>query len=325
LRETRHGRCNGRVCALESVLDNILSTFAIVLIGWLMAKLRLFRQIGIDGVAQYVFGVAVPLLLFRLTAQAEIPAEIPWGFLLSYYLGALLVFVIGMLVAGGIFHNGLSHQGAFGGAAAYSNTVLLGIPVVGGILGSEALVPLFVLIGVHGLIMVPLIVTVISIGRRQGGTIGKVTKEIAGELVHNPFIVALVAGGLYGLYAPPLPEPIDNVIATLADTAGPCALFALGGVLAQYPVTGGLKEAFAVSFVKLILHPAIVWVLATQVFDVQDSWVWVAVMLAAMPAGINVFVLAHRYEVASGGIGMSVVLSTALALVTLAVLIQFLP
>jgi predicted permease len=115
------------------------------------------------------------------------------------------------------------------------------------------------------------------------------------------------------------------VIATLGDTAGPCALFALGGVLAQYPVTGGLREAFAVSFVKLVLHPAIVWVLATQIFDVQESWVWVAVLLAAMPAGINVFVLAHRYEVASGGIGMSVVLSTALALATLAGVIQIIP
>jgi predicted permease len=311
---------------LESVLDNILPTFTIVLIGWLMAKLRLFRQIAVDGVAQYVFAVAVPLLLFRLTSRADIPGEIPWGFLSSYYLGALLAFVIGMLIAGGAFYNGLSHQGAFGGASSYSNTVLLGIPVVLGILGEEqATVPLFILIGVHGLIMVPLIVTVISYGRRQGGTIGKVAKETVGELVHNPFIIALAAGGLYRLYAPPLPATIDNVIGTLADTAGPCALFALGGVLAQYPVTGGLKEAFAVSFVKLVLHPAIVWALATQVFGVQESWVWVAVLLAAMPAGINVFILAHRYEVASGGIGMSVVLSTALAILTLAGLIQLIP
>jgi len=176
---------------------------------------------------------------------------------------------------------------------------------------------------VHGLIMVPLIVTVIGFGRRQGGTAGKVARETVGELVHNPFIVALVAGALYGLYAPPLPGPIDDVIATLAGTAAPCALFALGGVLAQYPVTGGLKEAAAVSFIKLILHPAIVWVLATQIFDVPESWVAVAVLLAAMPAGINVFILAHRYEVASGGIGMSVVLSTALALLTLAGVAQF--
>ncbi|UCH74412.1 MAG: AEC family transporter [Rhodospirillales bacterium] len=310
---------------MESVLDSILPTFTIVLIGWLMAKLRLFRQIGVDGVAQYVFGVAVPLLLFRLTARATIPAEIPWGFLLSYYLGAVLTFVIGMLAAGGIFHNGLSQQGAFGGAASYSNTVLLGIPVVLGVLGDAATVPLFILIGVHGMVMVPLVVTVISIGRRQGGTAGKVARETLGELIHNPFIVALVAGALYGLYAPSLPGPIDDVIATLAGTAGPCALFALGGVLAQYPVTGGLREAAVVSLVKLVLHPAIVWALATQVFSVDPSWVWVAVLLAAMPSGINVFVLAHRYEVASGGIGMSVVLSTALALATLAGVIQLIP
>lgn len=304
---------------MDIIVDNIAPTFTIVLIGWLMARLRLFRQIGIDGVAQYVFGVAIPLLLFRLTARAEIPADIPWGFLLSYYLGAFLAFGIGMMASGSIFDNGLSHQGAFGGASSYSNTVLLGIPVVLGFLGDSATAPLFILIGVHGLIMVPLVVTVIGFGRRQGGTFTKVAKETVGELVHNPFIVALAAGALYGLYAPPLPGPIDNVIKTLADTAGPCALFALGGVLAQYPLTGGVKEAAVASLIKLVLHPAIVWVLATQVFGVQDSWVAVAVLLAAMPAGINVFVLAHRYEVASGGIGMSVVLSTAFAMLTLTV------
>lgn len=310
---------------MDLIVDHITPTFAIVLIGWLMARLRMFRQIAIDGVAQYVFGVAIPLFLFRHTATAEIPAEIPWGFLATYYLGTFLAFAIGVLVSGGAFKNGLSHQGAFGGASAYSNTVLLGLPLISGIMGEGAVVPLFLLVGVHGLIMVPLIVTIISVGRYQGGTFGKVARETVGELVHNPFLVALAAGAVYGLYAPPLPESIDNVIGTLADTAGPCALFALGGVLAQYPITGGLKEAFAASFIKLVLHPAIVWVLATQLFHVREDWVWVAVLLAAMPAGINVFVLSHRYEVASGGIGMSVVLSTALAIATLTGAMMLIP
>lgn len=309
---------------MENVLDGIMPTFTIVLIGWLMAKLRLFRQIAVDGVAQYVFGVAVPLLLFRHTANATIPGDIPWGFLLSYYLGAFVAFAIGMLVAGAVFRNGLSHQGAFGGAASYSNTILLGVPVVLGVLGDDATIPLFMLIGVHGLVMVPLVVTVVGVGRRQGGTLASAARETAGELVHNPFIVALAAGALYALYAPPIPQPIDRVIATLAGTAGPCALFALGGVLAQYPVAGGLKEAFGASLVKLVIHPALVWVFATQVFDVRAAWVPVAVLLAAMPVGINIFVLAHRYGVASGGIGMSVVLSTALSLATLAGVIHLL-
>ncbi len=310
---------------MDIVLDNIVPTFSIVLVGWLMAKLRLFREIGIDGVAQYVFGVAIPLLLFRSTANATIPEAIPWDFLLSFYLGALGAFVIGMGISGSVFHNGLSSQGIFGGASAYSNTVLLGIPVVLGVLGEDAKVPLFILIGVHGLIMVPLIVTVIGIGRNQDGTLGQVVRETADELVHNPIIVALAAGALYGLYLPPLPVRVDTVITTLADTAGPMALFALGGVLAQYPVIGGIGEATAATLIKLLVQPFIVWILATQVFDVEPAWVWVAVLLAAMPTGSNVFILAHRYSVATGGIGLAVILSTALAIVTLGVVVQWIP
>lgn len=310
---------------MHGVLDNILPTFSIVLVGWLMAKLRLFRELGVDGVAQYVFGVAIPLLLFRSTSQAVIPEAIPWGFLLSFYLGAFGAFVIGMLVSGAVFHNGVAQQGAFGGASSYSNTVLLGIPVVLSVLGEEAKVPLFILIGVHGLIMVPLVVAVIAIGRRIDGAVSQIVREVADEFVHNPIIVALALGALYGLYMPPLPTQVDGVITTLGDTAGPCALFALGGVLARYPVVGGLGEALSASVIKLTIHPLIVWLLATQVFEVEPSWVRVAVLLAAMPSGINVFVLAHRYSVATGGIGLSVVLSTALAILSLSGVINLLP
>ena len=310
---------------MESVLETILPTFGIILIGWLTARLGLFRELAVDGVAQYVFGIAIPMMLFQSTARATIPTEFPLDLLLSYYLGALAAFAVGMLAAGSLFHNALAQQGVFGGASAHSNTVLLGIPVVLGVLGEDATVPLFVLIGVHGLIMVPLIVTVIGIGRRQGGTIAKVARETVGDLVHNPIVVALLAGALYGLYAPPLPMAAERVVSALAGTAGPCALFALGGVLARYRLAGELGEAAAVSAVKLIVHPLVVWALATYVFTVPPSWVWVAVLLAAMPTGINVFVLAHRYGVATGSIGIAVVLSTALALPTLAVLMQFLP
>jgi hypothetical protein len=48
---------------------------------------------------------------------------------------------------------------------------------------------------------------------------------------------------------------------------------------------------------KTALHPALVWLLATRVFDLPASWTAVAVTLAALPTGINTYLFAQRYQV----------------------------
>lgn len=310
---------------LEQVAGTIMPVFGIVLLGYLMARIGVFRELAVDGVAQYVFAVAIPLLLFRTTAGTPIPADVPWDFLFTYYGGALAAFLLAMLLSGAVFKGGLAEMGILGGTAAYSNTVLLGLPIVFEILGDEAAVPLFVLIGVHSLVLVPLIVATISVGRREGGAVGRVLRETVGEMVQNPIIVALLAGAVYGRYAATLPGPVDHVVKTLGDTAGPLALFALGGVLARYRLAGQIREAAAVSAVKLVVHPLLVWTLGTYVFDVPPAWLWVAVLLAGMPTGINVFIFAHRFTVATGTVGIAVVLSTAFAMVSLTGLIHLMP
>ncbi len=307
---------------LEQVASTILPVFGIVLLGYITARIGVFRELAVDGVAQYVFAIAIPLLLFRTTAGRSLPAEVPWDFLYTYYGGALAVFVLGMLVSGAVFKGALAEQGVFGGASAYSNTVLLGLPIVFQVLGEAAALPLFILIGVHSLVLVPLIVAAISIGRREGGTIGRVLRETIGEMLQNPIIIALLAGALYGRFATTLPAPVDYVVKTLGDTAGPCALFALGGVLARYRLAGQIKEAATISVLKLAVHPLVVWILGTQVFHVRSDWLLVAVLLAGMPTGINVFIFAHRFTVATGTIGIAVVMSTALAVFSLTGLIH---
>ena len=53
-------------------------------------------------------------------------------------------------------------------------------------------------------------------------------------------------------------------------------------------------------FLKLLVHPVIAWVLATQVFGLPPFLTHAAVLLAALPTGTGPFMLAELYRREAG-------------------------
>jgi malonate transporter and related proteins len=73
---------------------------------------------------------------------------------------------------------------------------------------------------------------------------------------------------------------------------------------------------------KMVVHPALVWLLALA-FQLTPTQTAVAVIIAALPSGVNPFILAQRYGVYVQRAASSVVVTTALAVVTAALLLAW--
>jgi predicted permease len=140
-------------------------------------------------------------------------------------------------------------------------------------------------------------------------------------LVRNPIILGLGAGLAVNLGGVEIPAPLDRLVEMVGASAVPCALFALGSALAAYPLTGDVPPAVLLTLLKLLVHPALVWVLAVPVCGLEGIWVPVAVTMAAMPSGINVYLFGARYEAAPGVAARTVFLSTVGSLGTISVLL----
>ena len=83
-------------------------------------------------------------------------------------------------------------------------------------------------------------------------------------------------------------------------------------------------EALMVSTFSLIIHPALSWVLAGPVLGLEREFVQAAVILAAMPAGINGYIFATMYNRAGGTAASSALLATALSVLTVTGWLAFL-
>jgi predicted permease len=110
---------------------------------------------------------------------------------------------------------------------------------------------------------------------------------------------------------------LDRLMQFLQNAAAPCALFALGVTVALRPLSPIPSEVPATVAVKLIVHPVAVLLLLSLLGPFDSVWVYTAVMMAALPPALNVFIIARQYETWVGEASGSVLFGTFASVVTL--------
>ncbi len=309
---------------MSMVTGVVLPVFGVVLIGYLVARTGVLNAAANDGLARFVFNIAVPCLLFRAMATAELPAVTPWPFLASYYIGALAIYGIGMLASRRLFQRSPAEQAISGMTSCYSNAVLLGIPLVLAAYGEASAVPLFLMVACQGPLLFAIGTLLVESALGHSGEVRRLPRKVFDVLVKNPVIISIVAGLLFNVSGFEFIDSVDAIIAMVAAAVPACALVSLGASLSQYRLTGDLREPLLLVALKNVAQPLLVWILATLVFSLPPLWVKVAVILAALPSGVMAHVFARNYQLNEPVVSQTITLSTAVSLVTLSLLLSVL-
>lgn len=302
----------------------VLPVFGLVLLGYAVARMPVLDQSGVRGLAAFVGWIGIPALLFRTTAVTAPHQGFEIGILVTYFGGCAVVAAAAMAVAAAGFRLRFDALAIFGMGSTYSNTVLLGLPLVQAAFGDAGIAVMLRIIALHSALLIPATSLLVELGRGGAGAWWRLPRVIAGAVLRNPIIVALLLGLAWRLGGQPLPVAADRLTEMLAGTAGTLALFALGASLAGYRLTGNLAQAVAVTTVKLVVHPAATWLIAARVMHLAPLPVAIATLSAALPTGANVFILARQYDCEAESSASATVISTALSAITLSLLIPWL-
>jgi predicted permease len=309
---------------VTGLLEVVAPLFGIVALGFLAARLRILEERGVQGLVLFVFNFAIPVLLFRSTARMDLPDDVAWSFLIAFYAGSFTTYGLGLAVGRFLFGRPLDEQAIFGMGAGYSNNVLLGIPIVLTAYGPEATLPLFLIIGLHSALLLPVTVALIQAGRGAHLSWREQVGGVAWELLKNPIVAGLLLGFLANASGLALPGPVDRLAELLGAAAVPTALFAMGASLAAYHAQHVGAPTASLAALKLLVHPFLVWVLAAHVFGLEGVWMTTAVTLAAMPSGVNTYLFAARYDAAAPVASRTVLVTSTLSVVTLSVVLALL-
>ena len=119
---------------------------------------------------------------------------------------------------------------------------------------------------------------------------------MARKILLHPFVVATALGVASAAFHIEAPVALDRLLQFLQNASAPCALFTLGVTVALRPFTRVPWEVPVLVLVKLIVHPLLALLLLTAFGPFDPDWVKTAVLMAALPPALNVFVLGRQYE-----------------------------
>lgn len=299
--------------------ETIAFVFGLVGIGYLSGWIGLLKTDAGDALADFVFVVAVPLLLFRTMSHSDLSGAAPWALWVAYFTAVAVSWTAGQLTVSRIFGRE-QKAGIVGGvAAAFSNLVLLGIPFMLGVYGHQGFEVLSLLVAVHLPIMMATSIILFELAGsgENGFTAARVVKNFLSGLLRNPLIIGILAGLAWRFSGLGMPALGTRLIDALADVAGPVALFSMGLGLRKFGFSGNIKPALCVAAVKLFLMPAVAITMA-YLLGLPALTGKVAVAAASLPSGVNPYLIATRFGTGQALASNTTTASTALAVLTTA-------
>lgn len=288
--------------------------FLLVLLGYALARSGRWPVAVGEALGRFAYAVAMPAMLFRMMSDFARLPPVDLRLLLAFFGGCLIVFVIGRLVARGLFRLDGVAQSVFALGGVFSNNVMLGIAIAKTTLGDAALPAVSLVIVFNALILWTLVTVSVEWARHGEFSVRGFGKTARGVLT-NPIVAAILAGTLWGFAGIPLPRFIDVPLEMLGHGAVPFSLVALGMGLAAYRIREGLNQSLAICAIKLGVQPLVVWLLA-RALGLAPPETQAVTLLASLAMGINVYMMAQQFRSLQGPIAAGLVLSTLLSSLT---------
>jgi predicted permease len=309
---------------VQALIEVILPVFLVIGFGYLAVWRGWFSATGVDGLMIFTQKFAIPCLLFVAIARLDLAQDFDWRLLLSFYTGALSGFMLGLFGARVFFGRSWEDAVAIGFCCLFSNSVLLGLPIMERAYGLAALSANFAIIAVHSPFCYGVGITAMEVVKARGLSAGQIAAKVGRAMFSNTLIMGIMAGFAVNLSGLPIPGPVDAALDLMVRAALPAALFGLGGVLVQYRPEGDMRAILYVCAMSLLAHPAITYGMGRGL-SLPPEALRSAVVTAAMAPGVNAYIFANMYGHAKRVAASSVLIATGLTVLTAWGWLQVLP
>jgi predicted permease len=292
------------------VIEGFVVVGAIIAIGFVLARFEILDEKAQDALSRLAFSVGLPALMFSTIATSHVSAVFSSAALVSF-LSAIAVMVVYLIVAA-IARWGVARSVVGALASGYVNSSNLGIPLSVYILGSASFVTPIMLYQLA--LITPIALTVLDMTARHPPEVTRLARLTMP--LRNPVTMASAAGIMCSLTGWQPPDLVLEPIGMLAVMTVPMMLLAFGMSLRTRGEvsTGSDRSSIALaSVLKAVVQPAIAYVLAAWVFQLDAPTVFAVVACAVLPTGQNVFIYAKRYEAAPAATRSVVLVTTAAA------------
>jgi malonate transporter len=298
------------------VLNLALPYFGLIFLGFLCGKLKRIPDTGLAWLNFFLIYVALPCLFYRILAKTPFDELNNVPFVVATTLGTFCAFTIA-LVASTLIRGRLADATIAGLAGGYGNIGYMGPGLALATLGAQAAAPVALIFCFDNILLFSLVPMLMGIAGADKKSIGATALDVVKKILLHPFIIATVLGVASAAFRFEPPIALDRLMQFLQNAAAPCALFALGVTVALRPMARFPWDVPAAVGIKLFFHPVLALALLSLFGPFSEAWVYTAVLMAALPPALNVFIMARQYDTWVEQASSSILLGTLVSVVTL--------
>jgi len=311
-------------------LNATIPIFLVMIIGGLIKKWGIIDDNFVNKANKYVFNVALPFLLFKDIAESDIRSQFDIRFVM-YCMIVTTVCFVGIWIFTEIFMKDDSQKGSFVQGAFRGSAAILGIAFIQNVYDDSGMAPLMIVSAVPLYNIFSVVVLTFKAHSENGQENGQ-AKEQENEqeqkqgsgnikksivnIVKNPIIIGIVLGIPFSMLGISFPPIIDKTISSVAQTATPIALIAIGAGFEGRKAVKKIKPTMISSFIKLVGQAALFLPLAVAMGFRNQELMAILIMLAS-PSTVSGYIMAknmHNDGVLASSI---IVVTTLLSAVTL--------
>jgi predicted permease len=302
---------------MPDVINLALPFFGLIAVGYLFGKLRPLPDEGLAWMNTFIIYVALPALFYRIVAQTPLDQLANPRFVLATTLATFAAVSLAFVIAWIVRRGGLAESAMAGLAGGYGNIGYMGPGLALATLGPEAAAPVALIFCFDTLLLFSLIPFCMALATPQRRTFGAAALDVVRQIALHPLVIATVLGFISAAtrFEPPL--ALDRLMQFLQNAAAPCALFTLGVTVALRPLERVPWEVPINVAIKLVVHPLIAFGFLVLIGPFDQTWIYAAVLMAALPPALNVFVIARQYQTWVEEASSAVLLGTLVSVATL--------
>ena len=299
------------------VLNLALPFFGLIFIGFACGKLKQIPDTALAWMNFFIVYVSLPALFYRILAQTPLEQLAQVDFVFATTLATFWAFAMAFAIGMAIRKGDIGESTIAGLAGGYGNIGYMGPGLALATLGPPAAVPVALIFCFDTLLLFSLVPFLMALAKPQQMSIGATALEVIKRIVTHPLVIATAVGvGSAAIQFQP-PIALDRLLQFLQNAAAPCALFTLGVTVALRPLKKMPWEVPPLAAVKLLAHPVLMFLLLSLFGPFDQTWVDTAMLMAALPPALNVFVFARQYDTWVEQASSAVLTGTLVSVVTL--------
>lgn len=300
---------------VQTFLNPVFPIFAIMFLGIILGKRKVFDFRDAHTINRFVFYVLVPPVIFSLIFSAPL-GQINYTVITLWVIAEATIFAITVYTVRTWLKRSKLESMLLAMASCFVNHVFFILPIVTVLYGDRGVVPLSAIISIDTVIFFCGMIMALEVVVHRGDSYLKV----GASFLRNPVLVAMALGLTANLMDLNLHDGVTTFLSFTGSAAAPAALFSLGVIIADVKLSRIDCGALVVTAMKTIVHPLLLWFLISLTTNLDPTWSKTVLLTAAGPCGAMPFVLAMQYKIKADSIGMAIIYSTVASLFTISVL-----